>query len=85
MRSFFDFELAFDGIDEEGQLTASQGILLRGTLQLPDRELHTHLRQNLSRLLQANILWLLDHDDWPELIASPHPLRCGKVLCCIGS
>jgi hypothetical protein len=57
----FDLELAFDGIDEEGQLTAPEGILFRSALHLPERKLHTHLRQKLPRLLQADILRLLDH------------------------
>ena len=77
----FDFELAFDWIDEERQLAAPVGILLRGAPHLPERQLHSHLRQNLTRLLQTDIMRLLGHG-W--FIAFPHPLRCGMAPCCIG-
>ena len=46
----FNFQLALDGIDKERQLAASLGVLFGGALHLPKRQLHAHLRQNLSRL-----------------------------------
>src|SRR5271165_6268294 len=73
----FDLELALDGIYEEGQLTAPLAVLLRGALNLPERQLHTHLRQNLTRLLQIDVMRLPNHD---HSLFSSAALRYGPML-----
>ena len=80
----FDFELAFDGIDKKRKLAATLRVLLRGTLNLAERQLHAHLRRYLTGFPQAAVMRLLDHA-WPMPTASPHPPRCGMAPCCRGS
>src|SRR5271169_6665711 len=71
----FDFELAFDRVDEEWQFAASQRVLLGGALHLPQRQPHPQLGQNLTRFLQPDVLRVLDHS-----FASSAALRYGPVL-----
>lgn len=72
---FFDFELAFDRIDKEGQLAAALRVLLGGALHLAQRQPHAHLRQKLARLLEPDVVGLLNHN-----LPSSAALRYGPVL-----
>jgi hypothetical protein len=74
MRSFFSI-LSLRSMEEERQFAAPLGILFRGALHLPERQLHTHLRQYLARFLQADVMRLLNHS-FPSSAA----LRYGPVL-----
>ena len=52
-------------------------VLLRGALHLPERQLHAHLRQNLTRFLQTDVMRLFDH---AHSFLSSAALRYGPML-----
>jgi hypothetical protein len=72
----FDLEFALDGIYEEGQLAAPLAVLLRGALDLPERELDADLRQNLTRFLQIDVMRL----SGAHSFLSSAALRYGPIL-----
>src|SRR6516162_7417362 len=83
-RALFDLQFSLNRVDEERQFASASRIHIGRPLHLSRAQGHPYFGEDLTGLLEADVMRLLDHA-WPTATASPRPPRCGRAPCCRGS